>query len=248
MISTREWFRNAFDDLYLTLYGHRNVDEARLLMRWLAVHLRLDGARVLDLGSGAARFHEPVIGRGASHYLGLDLSAALLRVAAARHPRPLLVRADMRRLPLRPESHDVVLSMFTSFGYFATDEENRAVISEVFRVLSPGGRFVADLLNPVHLRATLVPEGEREVEGLHVHELRRIEGDRVVKTINVRDEEGTVVRTYDESVRLIPPATMEAWAAAAGFERRGMWGGYDEAPFDEATSPRVLFLFEREGA
>jgi len=246
MISTREWFRNAFDDLYLTLYGHRDGHEARGVMRFMADPLRLDGARVLDLACGAARFHEPVTGHGAREYVGLDLSQALLRVAAVRTPRPHLVRADMRAIPIRTGSRDVVLSMFTSLGYFATDEENRTVIGEVARVLAPGGRFVADLLNPPHLRRTLVPEGEREVSGYRVHEAREIVDERVVKTITVRDAEGTVIRTYEESVRLLDVPTLRRWADDAGLRLRARWGDYAGGAFDPDHSPRALLLFDKE--
>lgn len=248
MISTREWFRNAFDDLYLSLYGHRDGDEARRVIRWMAGPLDLDGATVLDLACGAARFQEPVLGRGARDYVGLDLSRSLLRVAAAREPRPMLVRGDMRALPFRASCRDVVLSMFTSLGYFATDDENRAVIADVARVLVPGGRFVADLLNPPHLRRTLVPEGEREVSGYRVHEARELQGERVVKTITVRDAGGVVIRTYEESVRLLDVPTLRRWADDVGLRLRARFGDYEGGAFDPDTSPRALLLFDKEAS
>ena len=78
--------------------------------------------------------------------VGLDLSAALLRVARGVTGAPL-VRADMRALPVRPASMDLTVNLFTSFGYFERDAEHAAALGEMVATVRPRGWFVIDFLN-----------------------------------------------------------------------------------------------------
>ena len=162
-----EWYQSWFGEAYLELYPHRDEAEARravaLLVREGVVKT---GARVLDLACGAGR-HAVELAQQGARVTGLDLSAVLLKAARARWPGPL-VRADMRYLPLRSGSFDAVLNLFTSFGYFASDEESEGVLRDVARVLVPGGWFALDFLNAPAVRAKLVARDSKQVEGRRV--------------------------------------------------------------------------------
>jgi SAM-dependent methyltransferase len=67
-----------------------------------------------------------------------------------------LAHGDMRHLPFADGSFDAVLSLFSSFGYFA-DAENAGVLHEVARVLRPGGWLVLDVANRDALLRTVQP-------------------------------------------------------------------------------------------
>jgi ubiquinone/menaquinone biosynthesis C-methylase UbiE len=242
MSAAGEWFQDAFDDLYLSVYRHRDAGEADRFMAWAGASLRIQGARVLDLACGAARFARAVR-RAGGRYAGLDLSRSLLRAARGNDPSLALVRADMRRLPLADESADVVLSMFTSFGYFESDAENRGVLASIGRVLRPGGRLLVDHMNAARVRAELVPASERHVDGYLVRERRAIREGRVVKEIEV-SRPGEVARRYRESVRLLEPETLVRWAAGAGLVHAASHGDYDGGAF-AGDSPRMLMTFRR---
>ena len=51
-----DWFRQSFDDLYPSLYGHRGIVEASDLLARLNRFLPLTDGRVLDLGCGPGRY------------------------------------------------------------------------------------------------------------------------------------------------------------------------------------------------
>jgi SAM-dependent methyltransferase len=243
-----EWFREAFGEDYLSIYGHRDDAEAERLMQWLAPRLDLAGACVLDLACGTARFSAPVRSAGAT-YVGLDLSADLLRAAIAggrRSSSSSLLRGDMRHVPLRSSGVDVVLSIFTSIGYFDDPADEARVLSEVSRVLRPGGRFIADLINPSDLARSLVPASVRRMGDRRISERRRIRRGRVEKTITIESAVGGAVRRYRESVRLIDRGTLIAWARAAGLEPVQLFGDYDGQPFEDGRSPRIVALFTKE--
>jgi SAM-dependent methyltransferase len=98
------------------------------------------GPRVLDLGIGPGTSAlEMARADPARRHVGLDLSAWMLRTAAARAraagvPLPL-VRADALRLPVREGAFDGATGH--SFLYLLPDPG--AALAEVVRVLRPGG-------------------------------------------------------------------------------------------------------------
>ena len=236
-----EWYRDWFGEAYLELYPHRDEAEARRAVALLAGHgVVKPGARVLDLACGAGR-HAVELERRGALVTGLDLSAVLLRAARTRWRGPL-VRADMRYLPLRGGVFDAVVNLFTSFGYFARDEESEDVLRDVARVLVPGGCFALDFLNAPAVRASLVTRDSKQVQGKRVVQERRLSnaGRTVVKVIHL-EHEG---RSFEERVRLFERDELERMLAAAGLRIQAAFGDYDGGPHTP-ESPRLLLLARR---
>lgn len=104
---------------------------------------------VLDLACGSAPLWPSLAGR---NYLGVDVSAAELDLAARRGAGPL-VRASGTALPVESGSFGVVvcsmaLMLLTPLA---------TALAEIGRVLAPGGRLVATLPDTRPLRATDLP-------------------------------------------------------------------------------------------
>ncbi len=252
---SRAWFEVAFDDLYVELYAHRDEAEAAQAIDWVARalaargHAGLAGAAVLDLACGAGR-HLAALSRHGARAVGIDLSRSLLARARAAVGGGALVRGDLRRLPCAAARFDLALSMFTSLGYFESEADNQAALSEVARVLYPRGWFVVDYLNADLVQRNLAPCSEREVGEYRVIEERRIDAarGRVLKDVRVeRRAGGPVVSHYVESVALWNRAALEARLAAAGFRVLEAAGDYAGGPFT-AEAPRLLLLAERASA
>ncbi len=236
-----EWFEQWFGEEYLHVYPHRDDEDALRLVGLLEREgIATAGERVLDLACGPGR-HVAELSRRGANVIGLDLSRALLFAARRRGAGPL-VRGDMRRLPFRAAAFDVVLNLFTSFGYFATDAEHEVVIREVARVLRPGGRFVLDFLNAPAVRAGLVPRDERSLgRGSVVQERRLTEDGRyVIKSIHVSDES----RTFTERVRLFERADLVGMLAEQGICAEGAAGDYDGSAHGP-SSPRLILVGRR---
>ena len=94
------------------------------------------GARALDLACGTGDFCADLASLGV-RVVGVDFSAAMLRVAALRRDRFALVRADALGLPLRSESFDAVVSGFALRNFANLEVSFR----ECLRVLKTGGKI-----------------------------------------------------------------------------------------------------------
>lgn len=140
-----DWFERDFDlPAYFDIYQDKEA-EAATEGPGLAALLRLPrGSRVLDLPCGWGRLN-PALARAGYRVVGGDLSAMNLDRHRRECPAPL-VRLDLRRLPFRDHSADGILCAYTSWGYFATDEENQQQLREFARVLRPGGVLLLDLV------------------------------------------------------------------------------------------------------
>jgi SAM-dependent methyltransferase len=230
-----EWFEEWFGEEYLQLYPHRDEAEAERAVALIAGATGLAaGWRVLDVGCGPGRHARAFRARGA-RCIGLDLSLTLLRVARGVTDAPL-VRGDMRRMPIRPGSMDLTVSLFTSFGYFEHDEEHTAALGEMVATLRPGGWLVIDFLNAAEVRRRLVQRETVTVQGGRAEVSRTMspDGRYVCKTIVT-----PAGRRFAERVRLFDQDQMSAMLRDAGVDVRHRFGDYDASPL-RADSPRTI--------
>lgn len=237
-----DWFEDWFGEEYLALYTHRDEHEAERVADLIASRVALcrDG-RALDLACGGGRHQREL----SDHWwtVGLDLSPSLLHAARTAERSAPLVRADMRTLPFRDGAFDLVVNLFTSFGYFSDDRAHHRVIGEVARVTCPGGWFVLDYLNAEHVRRTLVPLDVRTV-GQHTIEQERSiseDGRFVRKTITI----GEFGRTFVERVRLFSPDELTAMVASNGYAVVEVLGDYRGSPLG-AVSTRTILIARRQ--
>jgi SAM-dependent methyltransferase len=242
-----DWYRRWFDQRYLDVYGHRDEREAARLVDTLLKRLPLPGrALIYDIACGSGRHARRLADRG-HRVVGIDLSRSLLGVAAGDRsggPFPHYVRADMRRLPLTGGTRgaDLVINLFTAFGYFHQEAENIEAFLQMAHALKPGGRLVLDYLNRSRVIGSLVPDDEQQQGGIMIRQQRRLVDDakRIEKQITLTFSDGGV-EAYRESVRLYGRDDLERLAGQAGLEPQMWWGDYDGGDFTP-SSPRCILI------
>lgn len=183
------------------------------------------GRRVLEVGCGAGQCSRWLAGQGAEP-VGIDLSRSQLA-----HGRRLdsrtgvvvpVVQADAERLPLRDHSFDMA---FSAFGAVSFAADLSQLLTEVARVLRPGGPWVFSVLHPVRwcfpddpgpagLTATMPywsrsPYVEYDEDGTAVY----VEHHRTI---------GDYVRCLDRAGFALHDLVEPEWPA--GFDRE--WGGW----------------------
>jgi SAM-dependent methyltransferase len=237
-----EWFEQWFGEAYLRLYPHRDDEDAARITGLIGGVIPLRNRLVLDLACGPGRHPAQLAARGA-RVVGFDLSMPLL--SRARH-RPGaqsvgFVRGEMRRLPFPAETFDLVVNLFTSFGYFSNDSQHQRVLDAAARVLRSGGAFVLDYLHAAWVTETLVPHEELRVGEQRVTIERQVidSGRFVVKEIHLESDR----RSFIERVRLFTPDDLETMIRRAGLRPVRRFGDYDGQPLT-VESPRAILVAE----
>jgi ubiquinone/menaquinone biosynthesis C-methylase UbiE len=121
---------------------HDLVDELEL--EFLARHA--SGGRVLEVGCGTGLLLAKMA-KFASDAKGVDLSPGML--SHARRRGLDVIEGSATELPFDDDSFDVACS----FKVLAHIKEVRKALSEMLRVVRPGGTVVAEFYNPRSLRA-----------------------------------------------------------------------------------------------
>ena len=110
----------------------------------------------LDVGCGNGR-HAESLSAAADRVVGVDVSAELLRTARERaneheiDPRPHLIQADAASLPVRSGAVDVAVYVAT-LHHLRPRSRRVASLSELSRVLAPGGRALVSAWSTAHDR------------------------------------------------------------------------------------------------
>jgi len=136
----------------------------------------------------------------------------------------------------------LTLNLFTSFGYFATDEEHQDALAGMVATLQQGGWFVLDFLNAEQVRAHLVPREASEIEGTTVEITRRLSEDGRFVRKSITTREG---REFMERVRLFSAGDLRRMLGACGLRIGQSYGDYAGNPLD-GSSARTILIGQRQ--
>ncbi len=243
----KEWFKDWFSsEEYLSVYQHRNHEDAQKLLELIIRETKLSkDASILDAACGAGR-HCINLALWGFNVTGFDLSKSLLKKAksdaALQKIEIDLFCADIRKIYLC-KKFDLILNLFTSFGYFNNDEENFCFVRTAYNLLNKNCYYVLDYLNANFVINNLVPETIKEAKNKKIVELRRIENGRVVKEITIQN--GAKKNSYLESVQLYSKEKIIAEFEKIGFNFDKLFGDYEGSVFNENKSPRLILFFKR---
>jgi SAM-dependent methyltransferase len=202
---------------------------------------------ILDLGCGPGRHALPLATLGYP-VTAVDTSAELLRQLNERKQSlPIeTIQADMREF-VREQSFDLVLVMWTSFGYFEDEADHVRVLENIRQSLTDNGRVVLDLvgleylcrsLQPVHL--TEYDDGRILVERPELtDDLTRLDNDWYLI-------EGDSVSRTHFSHRVWSAGEIRTLLSRCGFTQVSVYGSYDGEDYD-LDSERLIVVAGKEG-
>lgn len=95
------------------------------------------GERILDVAAGTGT-SSAALARSGAEVVALDFSPGMIAEGRRRNPRIEFVEGDAEKLPFDDDSFDAVT---ISFG-LRNVEHPKVALSEMYRVLRPGGRLV----------------------------------------------------------------------------------------------------------
>ncbi len=240
-----EWFESWFDTPYYhLLYSNRDYTEAENFITKLTEDLQLPpNSRIIDLACGKGR-HSVFLNKLGYDVLGLDLSRQSIEFDKQFENQTLLFDVHDMRNPIDADPMDAVFNLFTSFGYFDNENDDKKVFRSVHNVLKPWGYFVLDYLNEEFVRKSMVSESTVTRGDIEFKILKKIEGRHIVKDIRF-EADGRPFHFF-EKVKLHTLEAINSYAAECGFERIKIWGDYQLNEFNKETSTRCINLFRKK--
>jgi cyclopropane fatty-acyl-phospholipid synthase-like methyltransferase len=118
-------------------------------------------SKIIDLACGKGR-HSVYLNKLGYNVLGLDLSEQSISYDKQFENDSLKFRVHDMRNRIETEPVDAVFNLFTSFGYFETEEEDKSVFRSVSDALKNEGYFVLDFLNSDYVKNVIVPKSSIE--------------------------------------------------------------------------------------
>jgi SAM-dependent methyltransferase len=240
----KSWFDKWFDTPYYhILYKQRNEDEAQIFMDNLANFLHFQATdKILDLACGKGR-HAIYLNTKGLDITGIDLSAnSILYAQQFGNERLHFARHDMREV-YQAQYFDYVLNMFTSFGYFDTEQENQIAISAIAQNLKRGGKLVVDFFNASKVINNLVEYEQKTIEDITFTITKKISNNFIIKDIRFVAEKENF--HFQEKVQAISLQQFQKYFANANLKITEIFGDYHLAEFDMYKSDRSIFIAEK---
>jgi SAM-dependent methyltransferase len=236
------WFASWFNTPYYhILYKHRDFKEAGRFMTNLTKFLNLPpGSEILDLACGKGR-HAIFLNKLGYKVTGIDLASQSIEFAKQYENKTLQFEVHDMRLQF-PKKFDAIFNLFTSFGYFETENENIATIQSIKNSLKPDGSAVIDFLNTDFIINNLVAKETKIIDGITFELKRYIENNFICKEIKVIDGKKTL--HFKERVKALTLQDFKTYFNKTGCKLEHIFGDYDLNNYDIKKSPRLILIFK----
>ena len=236
-----KWFQSWFNTSYYhLLYRNRDYKEAEVFIKNIVKYLNLDkDDSILDLACGKGR-HSIFLNSLGFNVTGLDLSKNSIKEAKTRESSSLHFDVhDMRNL--YNTQFEVVLNLFTSFGYFEKDIDNFKVIQTIKSSLKQNGIGVIDFMNSPQVIENLIAQNSHKIDGVTFKLKRSYSDGFITKDIDVSDSDKTY--QFQEKVRAYSFQDFEVMLSNAGLHLLECFGNYNLEPLNIKTSKRLILIF-----
>lgn len=242
-MNSTEWFVDWFDtEYYHQLYKTRDDKEAQLFIAKLLDFLKLaPSSAVLDLACGKGR-HSRTLASYGFDVTGVDLSANSIQSAQEFEQANLRFAVQDMREPLN-QKFDAVFNLFTSFGYFDSQEDNSKVIQAVHSMLNPDGIFVIDFMNAFRVAKNLVHNEVKTIDDVEYRIQREFTGEHIIKDIQVVD--GKKRFKFSERVQYLIENDFRTLLSSNGFEVLEIFGNFSLESFHQENSDRLIVIAKK---
>jgi len=145
------------------------------------------------------------------------------------------------RQPLN-EKFDLILNLFTSFGYYQNDKDNISVIKSIKYNLNSEGKAVIDFLNIDYVLNNLIKYEEKVFDKTRFVIKRYLENNLLVKDITI--DSNNKAYKFQEKVKTYGLVDFLTMSKECGLELKEKFGDYNLNTFNKNSSPRLIMVFE----
>ena len=206
-------------------------------------------ASVLDLCCGPGR-HSLQLARQGFSVTAVDRTKMYLERARKQAETEGLkiefIEDDMRRF-CRPDSFDVAINLFTSFGYFEDMSDDRQVAANVYRSLRDKGVFLIDIMGKEVLARIFRERDWYELDNIMVLEERKVCANwSWIENRWLMIKDGKMDE-WKVSHRLYSAAELAALLSDCGFKAIDVYGDLTGTPYDHTAKRLVLVAHKGKG-
>ena len=233
-----DWFNSPF---YHQLYKERDYSEATYFMNNLISKLQIDkNSSILDLACGRGRY-SLYLSKTGYKVTGIDISKENISEAKKNESDKLNYMLHDMRQPLN-EKFDLILNLFTSFGYYQNDKDNISVIKSIKYNLNSEGKAVIDFLNIDYVLNNLIKYEEKVFDKTRFVIKRYLENNLLVKDITI--DSNNKAYKFQEKVKTYGLVDFLTMSKECGLELKEKFGDYNLNTFNKNSSPRLIMVFE----
>ncbi len=242
-----QWYEDWFNsEYYHILYQNRNHEEAEAFIDTLFSYLNLPKTtQVVDMACGKGRHAKKIADLG-FETIGLDLSKDSIHYAMRYEKCNLhFFIHDMLKSPaMHFQNANLVLNLFTSFGYFKTFEDHLKVVENFGQCIKPDGMFLFDFMNATKVVNELKSEEIKILDNITFKINKEFSNHIIYKTISFEDQ--GVKHQHTEEVYALNYTDFKTLFNANGFEIEHTFGDYQLNAFDEQQSSRLIILAKKK--
>ena len=232
------WFDTPF---YHILYKNRDYKEAEMFTSELMTFLNLPiESKILDLACGKGR-HSIFLNKMGYNVTGVDNSSKNIVNAKKYENNKLNFTIHDMRDPL-VDKFDLIVNLFTSFGYFDDFEDNLKTLMSIKLNLKKNGIAVIDFLNINYVKNNLVHQNTEEIDGIEFNLKRYLKDGFLVKEINFKHD--LEEYNFEEKVRSLNINEFKTMFKQTQLEILHIFGDYNLNEFDINNSKRLIFIFK----
>lgn len=240
------WFRD--EDFWRELYPYifpakqlmRTSTEVDSLINMLGL---VPHCRIIDFGCGSGRHLLELARRGYSFSKGIDSTPYFVDIAKQAASRELLspefAIADVLTYS-EPNTYQVALSLFSSFGYFEDHDDNLRVLRNMHDVLKQDGKALIDVRGKESFARSFDTQRWDSSSGSIVltkrtplDDFSKIENSWIV----VRDGK---TRSYSFTHWIYSARELKEMLKQVGFGQLKVYGGFDCTPYTHESARLIV--------
>ncbi len=236
--------RDAFWELFEPMLFNQQrlalaAEQIEKIVRLLPIE---EGSQILDLPCGNGRHSLELSARGFD-VTGVDRTekyiAAARSKAEERNVDATFLVGDMRDY-CSPDSFDVILNLFGSFGYFEDPADDRKVVENMVASLRPGGQFLIETMGKEILARNFQERDWSEQGDLLILSEKKISenwGRIEQRWIAIRGTERIEHRT---AIRSYSAVELSSLLGDCGFTDVRVYGSLDGIEYDQSAQRLVV--------
>ena len=238
------WFANWFDSPYYhLLYKNRDDKEAQSFIDNLICRLKIPKkSTILDVACGKGR-HSIYFNKRGMKVEGIDLSHNSINIAKKEENKTLNFSVyDMRKV-FKKDAFDIIVNLFTSFGYFKKNEDEQKAITAMALSLKQEGTLIIDFMNTKKVIKNLVESERKEVDGVTFNIKRSVRNNYIIKDIIFSDNGNNY--QFQEKVKALTLDDFSKLISHAGLKIIDIFGNYKLEDFNALTSERLIIICKK---